>query len=54
MLKKSESIQNLTKAMAEFQKAVKQPVKNADNPYFGSKYVPLESLVKAVMETGSP
>lgn len=54
MLKKSESIQNLTKAMAEFQKVVKQPVKNADNPYFGSKYVPLESLVKAVMETGSP
>lgn len=54
MLKKSESIQNLTKAMAEFQKAVKQPVKNADNPYFGSKYVPLESLVKTVMETGSP
>lgn len=54
MLKKSDSIQNLTKAMAEFQKSVKQPVKNADNPYFGSKYVPLESLVKAVMETGSP
>lgn len=54
MLKKSESIQNLTKAMAEFQKAVKQPAKDADNSYFGSKYVPLESVVKAVMETGSP
>lgn len=54
MLKKSESIQNLTKAMAEFQKAVKQPAKDADNSYFGSKYVPLESVVKAVMEAGSP
>lgn len=54
MLKKSESIQNLSKAMAEFQKAVKQPAKDADNSYFGSKYVPLESVVKAVMETGSP
>lgn len=54
MLKKSESIQNLSKAMAEFQKVVKQPQKDADNPYFKSKYVPLESVVKTVTETGSP
>ena len=54
MLKKSDSIQNLSKAMAEFQKMVKQPQKDADNPYFKSKYVPLESVVKTVTETGSP
>lgn len=54
MLNKSESIQNLSKAMAEFQKVVKQPQKDADNPYFKSKYVPLESVVKTVTETGSP
>lgn len=54
MLKKSESIQNLSKAMAEFQQVVKQPAKDADNPFFRSKYVPLESVVKTVTETGSP
>ena len=54
MLNKSENIQNLSKAMAEFQKVVKQPAKDADNPFFRSKYVPLESVVKTVTETGSP
>ena len=54
MLKKSESIQNLSKAMAEFQKSIKQPLKYANNPFFKSQYVPLENVVEAITETGSP
>lgn len=54
MLKKSESIQNLSKAMAEFQKSIKQPLKDANNPFFESQYVPLENVVEAITETGSP
>ena len=53
MLKKSESIQNLSKAMAEFQKSIKQPLKDANNPFFKSQYVPLENVVEAITETGS-
>lgn len=54
MLKKSESIQNLSKAMAEFQKSIQQPLKDANNPFFESQYVPLENVVEAITETGSP
>ena len=54
MLKKSESIQNLSKAMAEFQKAIKQPLKDANNPFFKKPYVPLENVVEAINKTGSP
>lgn len=53
MLKKSESIQNLSNAMAEFQKKIKQPLKDANNPFFKSQYVPLENVVEAITETGS-
>ena len=54
MLKKSESIQNLSKAMAEFQKAIKQPLKDANNPFFKKPYVPLENVVEAINKTCSP
>lgn len=54
MLKKSESIQNLSKAMAEFQKSIKQPLKDANNPFFKKLYVPLENVVEAINKTGSP
>ena len=54
MLKRSESIQNLSKAMAEFQKAIKQPLKDANNPFFKKPYVPLENVVEAINKTGSP
>lgn len=47
---KSESIVEISKAMAEFQKEVKQPFKDADNPFFKSKYVPLESVVEAITD----
>lgn len=49
-MNKSESIAEISKAMAEFQKEVKQPLKDADNPFFKSKYVPLESVVEAIMD----
>lgn len=45
---KSESIKNIAVAMAKFRKEVKQPLKDADNPFFKSKYVPLENVVEAV------
>lgn len=54
MLKKSENIQNLSKAMAEFQKSIKQPLKDANNPFFKKPYVPLENVVEAITKAGSP
>lgn len=49
-MKKSESILKISKALIEFRKDVKQPMKDADNPYFKSKYVPLENVVEAIDE----
>lgn len=49
-MKKSDSIAEISKAMTEFQKEVKQPFKDADNPFFKSKYVPLESVVEAITD----
>src|SRR5699024_3668619 len=45
---KSDSIVELSKAMSDFQKEVKQPFKDKSNPFFKSKYVPLESVVEAI------
>ncbi|WP_277680368.1 ERF family protein, partial [Gracilibacillus dipsosauri] len=47
-MKKSDSIVELSKALAKFQSEVKQPLKDADNPFFKSKYVPLESVVESI------
>ncbi len=47
-MKMSESIVELAKALAAFQGEVKQPAKSADNPFFKSKYVPLEDVVEAI------
>lgn len=47
-MKMSESITEISKAMAAFQKEVKQPFRDADNPFFNSKYVPLENVVEAI------
>lgn len=49
-MKKSESIANLAVAMSQLQSAIKQPAKSADNPFFKSKYVPLEDVVEAILE----
>ena len=51
-MKKSESISELAKALAAFQAEVKQPEKNAANPFFKSNYVNLESVVKTVNTYG--
>lgn len=54
MLNKSESIENISKAMSEFQKNLKQPLKDANNQFFKSKYVPLENVVEAITEAAGP
>ncbi|MEC5422079.1 ERF family protein [Virgibacillus sp. C22-A2] len=51
-MNKSESIVEISKALAKFQEEVKQPLKDADNPFFKSKYVPLENVVEAIAESG--
>lgn len=47
-MKMSESISELSKALAKFQEEVKQPFRDADNPFFKSKYVPLENVVESI------
>lgn len=47
-MKFSESTKNIFKALADFKKEFKQPLKDADNPFFKSKYVPLENVVQAI------
>lgn len=49
-MEQSESIKNIAKAMSALRKAIKQPAKNANNPFFKSKYVMLEGVVKAIDE----
>lgn len=50
-MNKSESIAALAKALADFQGEVKQPLKDKANPFFKSKYVPLENVVEAIAES---
>lgn len=50
-MKKSDSIVEIAKALSEFRKEVKQPMKDANNPFFKSKYVPLPNVVEAIDET---
>lgn len=52
-MNKSESIAELSKALASFHKEVKQPFKDKSNPFFRSKYVPLENVAEAI-DTISP
>ena len=47
-MNKSESIAELAKALASFQSEVKQPLKDKANPFYKSKYVPLENVVEAI------
>ena len=49
-MKKSESIAELSKALAKFQEEVKQPLKDKNNPFFKSKYVPLENVVESITD----
>lgn len=54
MIKTSEKTTELFKALAQFQQDVKQPKKDANNPFFKSKYVPLENVVDVIHEAGAP
>ena len=50
-MNKSESIASLATALSIFQSEVKQPLKDKKNPFFNSKYVPLENIVEVISET---
>ena len=52
-MKKSETIAELSKAFVKTQKELKQPLKDANNPYFKSKYVPLENVVESITKSAS-
>lgn len=45
---KSESIKNLAIALAKFQGEVSNPSNTATNPFFKSKYAPLETVLNTV------
>lgn len=47
-MRKSESITEYAKAFCKAQLKVKQPLKDKDNPFFKSKYVPLENVTEAI------
>lgn len=44
----SDSVKEIFGAFAKFRAQVKQPSKNANNPYFNSKYVTLEGVMQAI------
>jgi hypothetical protein len=47
-MNKSESITNIAKAMALFQAEVENPKNTANNPFFKSKYAPLNEILAMV------
>ena len=47
-MEKSESIENLAKALTAFQSEVKNPANTANNPFFKSKYAPLNDILKEI------
>lgn len=49
-MKMSDSIKNLAASMYAFRKAVKQPKKDKENPFFKSTYVALEGVQKSIDE----
>ena len=52
-MEKSETIIELSKAFAKMQMELEQPLKNANNPFFKSKYVPLENVVDSITRAAS-
>jgi len=47
-LNHSESIANIAKALVSFQAEIKNPANTADNPFFKSKYAPLNEILNYV------
>ena len=52
-IRTAETIINLSKALVETQKELKQPLKDAKNPFFKSEYVPLENVAEAITESAT-
>ena len=52
-MKKSDSISELAKAFAKTQQELKQPLKDAENPFFKSTYVPLENVAESITEAAT-
>lgn len=50
-MKKSENIEEIAKALVEFRKNLKQPSKDASNPFFKSTYTSLDKVIEAIDET---
>ena len=46
----STETQEIFKALAKFREVLKQPLRDANNPFFKSKYVPLENVVDVIDE----
>lgn len=49
-MKISENIEEVVKGLVKFRKQLVQPKKDADNPFFKSKYVTLDGVIKAIDE----
>lgn len=47
-MNKSESIKNLAVALSKFQSEVENPKNTADNPFYHSKYAPLQDVLNTV------
>ena len=47
-MKSSESIEKLAEALAQFQAAVKDPLKSSINPHYRSKYADLHEVLQAI------
>lgn len=47
-MNRSESIKNLAAALSLFQGEVQNPKNTANNPYFNSKYAPLDAVINAI------
>lgn len=50
-MKKSENIEEIAKSLIEFRKNLKQPQKDANNPFFKSSYTTLDKVIEAIDET---
>ncbi|MFS0996097.1 ERF family protein [Enterococcus gallinarum] len=47
-MKLSESIDEIVKGLVKFRRQLVQPKKDANNPFFKSKYVTLDGVIKAI------
>jgi len=49
-MEKTDSIKNIAEAMVKFQIEVAEIKKSAENPFFHSKYAPLDEILKVIKE----